>query len=107
MKIPVGNGSIEIGDKTIKLIGDKILSISVTTVQGPCTDEMCPLIKKPICTLTDHFTYNDSYRMENPLKIEMPQGVYDSINMERQNIKIKYKINGKFEIKGLSLIGTV
>ncbi|MCL4453606.1 hypothetical protein [Ferroplasma sp.] len=105
MKIQVGNGSIEIGDKEFKLIGKRVLSISVTTIQGPCTDEMCPLIKKPVCTIIDHFTPNNDYRIENPLQIEMQQEIYNSINKERQAVKIKYKIGGKFEIKGLSLIG--
>ncbi|WMT52183.1 MAG: hypothetical protein RE471_04710 [Ferroplasma sp.] len=106
MKVQVGNGSIEIGDKEVKLIGTRILSISVTTVQGPCNDEMCPLIKKPVCTIVDHFSQSEDYRIENPLQIEMQQEVYNSINRERQAVKIKYKIGGKFEIKGLSLIGT-
>ena len=35
----------------------------------------------------------------------MQQEIYNSINKERQAVKIKYKIGGKFEIKGLSLIG--
>ena len=38
MEIHIGNGSIEIGDKEVNLIGNRVLSISVTTVQGPCTD---------------------------------------------------------------------
>jgi hypothetical protein len=107
MNIQIGNGSIEIGGREVSLIGDRILSISVVTVQGPCTDEMCPLIKKPVCSLVDHFTLTDNYRIEAPLKIEMQYEIYNSINRERQKVKIKYKIGGKFEIKGLSVIGTV
>ncbi len=107
MQIRVGNGSIEIGDKEVKLIGHRVLSISIMTIQGPCTDEMCPLIKKPVCTIIDGFTSIDNYRIENPIKIEMLQEVYNSINRDRQKVKIKYKIGGKLEIKGLSLIGTV
>ena len=107
MQIKVDNGSIEIGDKEVKLIGHRVLSINVITIQGPCTDEMCPLIKKPVCTIIDDFTPGDNFIIENPVKIEMQQEVYNSINRERQKVKIKYKIGGKLEIKGLSLVGTV
>ncbi len=107
MEIQIGNGSIEIGDKEVKLIGNRVLSISVTTVQGPCTDEMCPLIKKSACAIIESFSSNNNYRIENPLKIEMPEEVYNSINRERQKIKIKSKIGRKLEIKGLSLVSTV
>ena len=102
----MGNGIIEIEDKAIKLIGKNVLSISIITIHGPCTDEMCPLIKKPLCALNDEFTAENDYRIQAPVRIEMPYEIYNSISMERQRVKIKYKISGKFEIKGLSLIGT-
>jgi hypothetical protein len=107
MDIQVGNGNIDIVDKAIKLIGNRILSMSVITTQGACTDEMCPLIKKIVCNITDNFEMNSSYKIQSPVKIEMPQEVYYSIDKERQHIKIKISLNGKLEIKGLSLIGTV
>ncbi len=107
MEIQVGNGTIEIADKVIKLIGNNVLSISIITTQGACTDEMCPLIKKAACNITKSFRTDSSYKIQNPVKIEMPHEVYYSIDKERQHIKIKTSLNGKLEIKGLSLISTV
>ena len=38
-----------IPDKAVKLIGNRVLSISILTTQVACTDEMCPLIKTAVC----------------------------------------------------------
>jgi len=106
MEISLGNGTIEISDKAIKFLGNKVLSISIITTQGACTDEMCPLIKKIVCDISDNFGKNPSYKIQSPVKIEMPPEVYYSIDKERQHIKIKISFNKKLEIKGLSLVGT-
>ena len=107
MNIKIGKGTMEIGDKIIKLIGNKVLSVSVIAVQGACTDEMCPLIKKPQCNITKDFEIKDSYKIYNPVKVEMPDEMYYSIDKGRQCVKVKLSLNGKIEIKGLSLIGAV
>ena len=107
MDIQIGKGSIDIGDKALKLIGNRVLSISILTTQGACTDEMCPLIKTAVCEIKDNFSTNTLYKIQDPVKIEMPQEVYNSIDRERQHIKLKISLKGKPEIKGFSLVSAV
>ncbi len=104
MDVKIGKGTMEIGDRVIKLIGNRVLSLSVITVKGPCTDEMCSLIRKPKCNVTDNYVLQNAYVVKEPIKIEMPQELYYSIDREREHIKVKISLNGKIEIKGLSLI---
>jgi hypothetical protein len=107
MEFALGNGTMEITDKALKLINGRVLSVAIAMVPGACTDKMCPMIKKTICNIVDNYELNDAYKIEEPVRIEIPEEMYYSINKERQHVKIKASFNGKIEIRGLSLVGAV
>ncbi|WP_337860667.1 hypothetical protein [Ferroplasma sp.] len=107
MKIQIGKGTLDIDEKIINLTGNKVISISIVSVQGACTDNMCPLIKKTVCTIVDNYILKNSFKAEYPVKIEIADDVYYSIDKERQNVKLKSSFNKKIEVKGLSLVSAV
>jgi hypothetical protein len=106
MIIKLGNGSIYIDEKVKNLLNNRVLLIKITMEKGPCTDELCPLIRKVSCEINDNYKFDSTYKIHEPVKIEMYNDIYNSINKERENIKIKKGFKG-IEIKGISLVGTV
>ncbi len=104
--IKIGNGLIKIDDKITNIVGNKILFIKIILEEGPCKDDLCPLIKKISYELNDNFRFNDTYKVDNPTKLELIKEVYDSINKGREEIYIKKGFKNKIEIKGFSLLST-
>jgi len=106
MIIKIGNGSIDVDEKLIDILKDKVLLIKITMEKSPCTDNLCPLIKKISYEINDNYKFNDTYKINDNIKIEMYNEIYNSINKEREKIKIKKGFKG-IEIKGISLVNTV
>ena len=106
MLIKIGKGSIDIDNKIKDILNNKVLLIKITTEKGACTDNLCPLIRKISYEINDNYTFEDTHKIYEPVRIEMYREVYNSIDKERENIKIKKGFRG-IEIKGISLVGTV
>ncbi|WP_061950673.1 hypothetical protein [Acidiplasma cupricumulans] len=89
-----------------KILQNNVLLLKITLEQGPCTDNMCQLIKKPSYEINSDFKYKDSFKIDKDIKIEIPKDIYNSISHERDRVVIKDGISGKIVIRGLSLVGT-
>ncbi len=104
--IKVGNGIIKINDKIMNIIENKILFIKIILEEGPCKDDLCPLIKKIAYEINDKYKFSETYKISGSVKIELIKEVYDSINKGREKIYIKNGFKNKIEIKGFSLLST-
>lgn len=106
MIIKIGNGYIDMDEKIINALRNKVLLIKIVIEKGPCTDNLCPLIKKISYEINDGYRFNDTIKINEPVKIEMYKEIYNSINKEREKIKIKKGFKG-IEIKGISLVNII
>ncbi|MEM0139145.1 MAG: hypothetical protein QXZ44_00820 [Ferroplasma sp.] len=103
MEIKVGNGIITVEDNVMPLLGDNILIIYIKLEQGPCQDNICQLIRKVEYEISGHFKYENSFKIAGPPRIELQQGIFDSINKEREKVNIKAAFGKRILIRGLAI----
>ncbi|MGC8506529.1 MAG: hypothetical protein ACP5NK_07490 [Thermoplasmata archaeon] len=107
----MGTIDLKVGLGTLRIRGAidsperKFLEVSVISVNGPCSDESCQVIRKVVARLSRPADLSRYVTIEVPgLSVFLEKEVFDSIDMGRSTVAAKVMRSGKVVVSGISII---
>ena len=107
----MGTIDLKVGLGTLRIYGAmdsperKFLEMSIVSVNGPCNDESCQIIRKVEARLSKPADQSGYISLAvSGITVYLEREVYDSIDRGRSNVRAKVTRSGKVVVSGISII---
>ena len=107
----MGTIDLKVGLGTLRIYGlmdsqeRKFLEISMVSVNGPCSDESCQIIRKVVARLSKPADLSRYITLAvSGITVYLEREVFDSIDRGRSNVRAKVMRSGKVVVSGISII---
>lgn len=104
--LKVGKGCIRIENSALKRISGKNVCINIDFEKGPCNDDACQVITKPVVTEIFEISPEMTHLEKGGVSIYLPPVIYKAIDAGRQeNVSVIYsRGRGRLVVKGFSFL---